>query len=284
MDPLIAARVRLLDRLGAGGTGTVWRAWDHVRRRIVAAKVVARRRPCEASAGLGPVRVAVSHPHVLTPDEWLVDVERHIGLMRLVLGGTTGRLLADRGALPLTYVVVLLDQLLQGLAALHGAGFVHRDVKPANLLLEPTRSARPHLYLGDLETAARAAMPPETSAGTPGYVAPEARPGAPPDPRHDLYAAGVTAVELLTGRVPRHPGDLPRGPLRALLRDLTDPDPPGRPATADEARARLLAVGVLRGEPWRSGPRPPDVLPRLPPLPLVTRLRLHGLQGLRAAQ
>lgn len=281
MDPLIAARVRLVDRIGVGGTGSVWRAWDHARRRIVAAKLIARRPPEHSPA---PVPLPARHPHLLGPDEWLADAHHHVGLMRLVGGGTAGRLLADRGALPASYVAILLDQLLQALAALHGAGLVHRDVKPANLLLEPTRSARPHLHLADLETVARTDEPPETSAGTAGYVAPEARPDAAPDPRHDLYAAGVTAVELLTGRVPRHPDDLPRGPLRALLRDLTDPDPPRRPAGADEARARLLALGVPSGEPWRNGLRPPDVASRLPPLPLLTRLRLPGLQGLRAAQ
>ncbi len=121
-------------------------------------------------------------------------------------------------------------------------------------------------------------MPP---AGTDGYLAPEAADGAPADPRHDLFAAGVTAVELLSGRLPRHDRDIPRGPLRALLRGLTDLDPPARPATAELARARLRAVGVPSGAPWRSRPRPPEVPDRMPPLGLVQRL---AVQGVRAAQ
>jgi serine/threonine-protein kinase len=200
--------------------------------------------------------------------------------MRLVRGGTAERLLADHGALPAAYVVVLLDQLLSALGALHASGLVHRDVKPANLLLEPTGTGRPHVWLGDLGVAAPLGVPSTTYAGTDGYLAPDAESRSPPVPGHDLYATGVTAAELLTGRVPRHERDLPRSPLRGLLADLISVDPGRRPSSAEEARARLRAGGV-RGAKWRGEGRVPDVPDRLRRLTLVERWRV---QGIRAAQ
>ncbi|HEY3529276.1 MAG TPA: serine/threonine-protein kinase [Nocardioides sp.] len=258
-------RVRLVDPIGHGASGTVWRAWDVRLHRYVAAKVV----PDDQEVVLrAPV-----HPHVLTPFATVHQDSTHYALMHLVRGGTADGLLAEHGALPAPYVAVLLRQLLQALGAVHAAGFAHRDVKPANLLLEPTRTGRPHVYLSDLGVAARLSRRPATAVGTPGYVAPELRPGDPPDPRHDLYAAGVTAAELLTGRIPRHVREVPSNPLRALLMALLDPDPERRPATADLAERRLRSVGVPEGAPWRAERCPPDVRDRLPRPTVLRRLR-----------
>jgi serine/threonine-protein kinase len=269
---LVAGRLRLVDPIGAGGTGTVWRAWDTHTRRYVAAKLHTRAAPD------GPIRLR--HPRVLAADEWLDDVTP-VSLMRLVRGGTADRLLADHGALPAAYVAVLLDQLLDGLDALHAAGLAHRDVKPANLLLEPTRTGRPHVWLGDLDVAVPLNAASPTFAGTDGYLAPDVTAGARVRPDHDLFAAGATAAELLTGRVPRCERDLPRSRLGELLRRLTAVDPEERPATAEEARATLRVIGVPEGAPWQRHPHPPDVTDRLRRLTLLERWRV---QGTRAAQ
>lgn len=274
MRTLVAGRLRLVDAIGAGGTGTVWRAWDVGSHRYVAAKLHTGPAPG------GRVPVPVRHPHVLTAAEWL-DGGAPISLMRLVRGGTADRLLADHGALPAAYVAVLLDQLLDALASVHAAGFAHRDVKPANLLLEPTGTARPHLWLGDLDVAAPLDAPCPTFAGTDRYLAPEAMPGAPTRRGHDLFAAGATAAELLTGLVPRCDRDLPRSPLGGLLRRLVSADPQRRPATTEEARAELRTLGVPQGAPWQQRPRPPDVADRIRRLTPLERWRV---QGTRAAQ
>jgi serine/threonine-protein kinase len=259
MALLLAGRLRLLDPLGEGGTSTVRRAWDLRRRRFVAAKLV----PRAAYAVQRTPRL--DHPHVLTVDEVLTTPELVVHLMPLAGGGTTDRLLAEHGALPADYVAVLLDQLLDGLDAVHGSGCVHGDVKPVNLLLRTTRTARPHLRLADF--GASVVVGDEPRAATERYLAPEARAGAAPEPGQDLFAVGATAVELLTGRLPRHPGDIgggvPRGPLHSLLTDLVATDPARRPASAATARDRLRALGVPSGAPWQRRPHPPDVTDRL---------------------
>ena len=162
---------------------------------------------------------------------------------------------------PTAYVRVLLEQTLDALAAVHAAGVVHRDVKPGNLLLEPTGTGRPWVRLADFGVAARTSEPRMTSGGgvgTSGYLAPEQAAGAPPDPRQDLFAAGVVAIELLTGGQPGRPP--PDGPLGGLLAGLTATDPGHRPATAAHALDLLRRLGVPAGAPWQHGPCPPDVV------------------------
>jgi serine/threonine-protein kinase len=257
---LVAGRFQLIEPIGEGATGTVWRARDRRRRRIVAAKVLA---PYGAEELLRFVReqsLRVGHPHVVAPDGWAADDDAAVLTMELVRGGTADQLLARHGALPEDYVTVLLDQLLQALDAVHRAGLVHRDVKPANLLLEPTGSGRPHLRLGDFGVAAgtggaQIAAP----AGTDGYLAPEQAAGAAPRARQDLFAAGMTAAELLTGRLPPSSEAVPRGRLRPLLTALVASDPSGRPPSAAAALALLRQCGVPAGSPWLRRPHPPDV-------------------------
>ena len=267
-------RYLLTEQVGAGGMGTVWRAWDRHERRWVAAKLL----------GHGPGRhdaaaferfvreqgLRVRHRHVLQPADCVVDRSRAGGsrslfTMDLVRGGSLDQLLARHGPLPGDYVRVVLEQVLEALVAVHAAGVVHRDVKPGNLLLEPTGTGRPWVRLGDFGVAvsvgdARLTRVPG-GVGTGGYLAPEQAAGAAPDPRQDLYAAGVVALEALTGLPP---GDAaaspPDGPFGRLLARLTDPAPAGRPQTAAEALGQLRGLGVPAGAPWQTEPRPPDVV------------------------
>jgi eukaryotic-like serine/threonine-protein kinase len=265
-DRPIAGRYVLVDQIGAGGMGTVWRAWDLRKHRFVAAKVLGR---YDASTLLLFDReqsLSITHPHVVAPDDCSTGDRTVVLTMDLVRGGSADRLLMRHGPLPEDYVAVLLDQLLQALEAVHAAGVVHRDVKPANLLLEPTGTGRPLLRLGDFGVAAFVDEPRLTrvpgSIGTDGYIAPEQSGGAPPDPRQDLWSAAVTTVELLTGRRPTRPDDVPGGRLQSLLTAMLEADPDVRPASAGQARAWLDRLGVREGAPWQRRPHPPDVTDR----------------------
>jgi len=274
-DPPLAGRYVLAEQIGVGGMGSVWRAWDLKQHKHVAAKVLGRH---DGSLLLRFVReqsVRIQHPYVVAPTGWAAEDDLVVLIMDLVGGGSVATLLGDHGPLPETYVTVLLDQLLQALGAVHDAGVVHRDVKPANLLLEVTGTGRPHLRLADFGVAALVDEPRltqvPTAIGTRGYAAPEQGTGAAPDIRQDLYAAGVVASTLLTGVEPRHRTGAAPGRLSPLIEALTALDPDRRPSSAAVALAQLRRTGVPPGAPWQSDPDPPEVFDQLAP-PVQTRV------------
>ncbi|MBB1246411.1 serine/threonine protein kinase, partial [Streptomyces durbertensis] len=262
MGEVFAGRYELVDPVGRGGAGAVWRAWDRRRRRYVAVKVLQQG---DAHTLLRFVReqaLRIDHPHVLAPTSWAADDDQVLFTMDLVRGGSLAHLIADHGPLPPLFVCALLDQLLAGLTAVHAEDVVHRDIKPANVLLEPTGSGRPHLRLSDFGISMRKGEPRLTDTnyviGTPGYFAPEQLLGAEPDFPADLYATGLVGLYLLTGRKPdsqalteayRHgvPG-APEGvpePLWQVLGTLLQPDPQARFRTATGVRKALAAAVEL---------------------------------------
>ncbi|WP_239110129.1 serine/threonine-protein kinase, partial [Streptomyces coelicoflavus] len=267
MGEVFAGRYELVDPVGRGGVGAVWRAWDHRRRRYVAAKVLQQR---DAHSLLRFVReqaLRIDHPHVLAPASWAADDDQVLFTMDLVTGGSLVHLVGDYGPLPPDFVCTLLDQLLSGLAAVHGEGVVHRDIKPANLLLEATGTGRPRLRLSDFGIAMRLGEPRLTETnlvvGTPGYLAPEQMMGAEPDFPADLFAVGLVALYLLEGAKPdakalvQHFAEhgtppAPRGvpePLWQVVATLVQPDPSARFRTATGARKALAAAVELLPEP-----------------------------------
>ncbi|WCD98111.1 protein kinase [Streptomyces sp. HUAS 31] len=292
MGEVFAGRYELVDPIGRGGVGAVWRAFDHRRRRYVAAKVLQQ---SDAHSLLRFVReqaLRIDHPHVLAPASWAADDDKVLFTMDLVAGGSLVHLIGDYGPLPPSFVCTLLDQLLAGLAAVHSEGVVHRDIKPANLLLEATGTGRPRLRLSDFGIAMRLGEPRLTETnlvvGTPGYLAPEQLMGAEPDFPADLFAVGLVAVYLLEGAKPDSkalvqyftthgtPG-APKGipePLWQVVASLLQPDPDARFRTATGARKALAAAVELLPEPGpddeiieifdQLGPLPPGFAPEGP--------------------
>jgi serine/threonine protein kinase len=249
----ILGRYELADQVGLGGTGTVWRAWDRRAERWVAAKLLRRYDEALLLRFVREQALRIRHPHVLAPRGWAAEDDVAVIVSDLVRGGSVLDL-ARAGPLPEAYVVLLLDQALQALVAVHAAGVVHGDVKPANLLLEPTGTGRPHLRLADFGVATAAdgvVFATDGPVGTPGYLAPDQERGAPPETAQDLFALGVTGRRLLAAPAP----------VSTLLDSLTRPEARLRP-TAAAALDRLRALPVRRGAAWpvvpdRLGPDPP---------------------------
>ncbi|MFI1582391.1 serine/threonine-protein kinase [Embleya sp. NPDC020630] len=249
MPSPLAGRFTLVDPVGTGMSGSVWRAFDHRLDGYCAAKLV---RPTDAGLLLRVVReqgFRLEHRHVASPYTWVADGDVLIA-MELFAGGSLESLIRDYGALPEAYAAAILGQLLDALDHVHTVGLLHRDVKPANVLLDVTGHDMPRCLLGDFGLALPREGPRLTESGhvvgTPGYLPPEASLGAAPDVRRDLYALGVLAWQLLTGHEDPtdEPPTLPTevGPLWDLVAALTAADPHERPESAAGARARLREI------------------------------------------
>ncbi|WP_103533373.1 serine/threonine-protein kinase [Streptomyces sp. SM11] len=284
MGEVFAGRYELIDPIGRGGVGAVWRAWDHRRRRYVAAKVLQQ---SDAHTLLRFVReqaLRIEHPHVLAPASWAADDDKVLFTMDLVSGGSLAHVIGDYGPLPPRFVCLLLDQLLSGLSTVHAEGVVHRDIKPANILMEATGTGRPHLRLSDFGISMRKGEPRLTETnyvvGTPGYFAPEQMMGAEPDLPADLFAVGLVALYLLQGQkpdsqalverfaahgTPSAPNGIPE-PLWQVLAGLLQPDPHARFRTSTGARKALTAAVEMLPDP---GPddEPVEVFDQIGPLP-----------------
>jgi eukaryotic-like serine/threonine-protein kinase len=246
-----AERYTLTRRLGAGGMAAVWLAADEVLARPVAVKVIADtlahdERYRERFAREARTAASVSHPGIVPVYDYGLHGGRPFLVMEYVPGGSLADLLGRRTA-ELPEPRELARELLGALACVHGAGLVHRDVKPGNILLDAEGRAR----LTDFGIAQ-----PEDAAsltatgmviGSMRYLAPEVADGARATVSADLFAAGVVLREL-TDRRPA-PG------LAALVAALTRGAPAGRPASAAAALELIGAVSPGPGRPLV--PRPP---------------------------
>ena len=234
----------LLEPLGAGARGEVWRAWDATLQRQVALKFLQTSHPKADGASwselLAEARALarVRHRGVVT----VYGIAEHGGLagmwMECLEGGTLARELDRSGRMPAQRVAFLGLELCSALEALESAGVVHRDIKPSNIVLEGDGRA----VLTDFGLGWRPALDEShavKSSGTPIFMAPEVLAGGAPSPSSDVYALGVTLWWALAGRVPFESKTLrqlrdeaARGPARRL-RELV-PDAPEALASAIE--------------------------------------------------
>jgi len=241
-------RVELRAVLGLGGMGEVHRAWDRVLERAVAVKFLRGSDPREAERILLEARLQarVEHPHVVRVHE----VGTLGGRPCLVLQLVEGRTLADVGAeCSLAERVELLRQAAEGLHAAHREGLVHRDVKPANVLVE-LGGATPRALVSDFGLArgdegglTRSGVP----AGTVEYMSPEQLLGtAPADFRSDVYALGASLHALLAGRPPFRRVTAPGGTAddTGLLRRILDESPDPLPREVPVELRRVVAKAM----------------------------------------
>ncbi len=219
-------KYRVLDRIGRGGMGTVYRAVDETLHREVAIKVlnaelndpsVARRFRAEA------VTVArLNHPGIATVYELFQHEGQWLMVMEFVRGETLEALVTRKGSLPHTEAVDLCMQALAALAHAHSLGVVHRDLKPANIMFTESGAVK----VMDFGIARVVGTEHLTSAGfmmgTPAYMAPEQVLGGDIDARADIYAIGVVLYHLLTGQLPFR-GNTPFEMAQSRLRDQPTP-------------------------------------------------------------
>ena len=209
----VAGRYELVRPLGHGAMATVDLAHDVELDRPVALKRLAENLARDEDLQrrfLREARLAarLAHPNVVRVFDVGEDDGRPFIAMEYVEGGTLAELVAQRGQLPVAETATLGTQMCAGLAAVHAAGLVHRDVKPQNLLLRTDGV----LKLGDFGIAAghdgtRLTLA-GTVLGTAGYLAPEQARGEEVTAAADIYAVGAVLYELLTGEPSRTAGSL----------------------------------------------------------------------------
>jgi serine/threonine protein kinase len=247
---------RLEERLGEGGMGVVFRAVREPEGEEVALKILRpelssdetfRRRFVHEARAAGEVR----HKHLVPiTDAGEIDGRPYLAVA-YVQGRTLEDRLADDGSMPLEEIVRLVAHVASGLDALHAAGIVHRDVKPSNVIIDPTGSAN----LTDFGLAKGRAYTvltkPGMVMGTLDYIAPEMLRGSEATAASDIYALGSLAYECTAGRTPF--ADSTMFELAKAHLTLEPPDPCANRPDAPEG----LSWAILQGLAKEPEKRPP---------------------------
>src|SRR5579863_3876432 len=241
---------RILELVGRGAMGVVYKALDENLDRTVAVKVMsaeARNDPdfVERFRLEARVQAALNHPHVALLFDYFVHDGAPVAVMEFIDGESLEELIRRRGAILAREAIPIFKQALLGVAAAHRAGIVHRDLKPGNLML--TRDGI--VKVMDFGIAKRqgvtGATKASTSIGSPLYMAPEQILGRPVDCRTDIYALGITLYELLAGQRPFNSrGKTEYSVLNAHVNDLPEPPSVHRrdiPAPVVSAVMRAIA-------------------------------------------
>ncbi|HVV85306.1 MAG TPA: serine/threonine-protein kinase, partial [Kofleriaceae bacterium] len=230
----LAGRFEILERLGRGGMGEVYRALDRDLDDVVALKVVhddVAQLPGALDRFRAEVKLArrVTHRNVARTFELGHDGGLVFFTMELVHGASLAARL-ERGALPRGEAIAIAVELCDALTAAHAVGVIHRDLKPDNVLLADDG----RVVLTDFGVASLATFTDGTGSGSPGYMAPEQARGEASTPLADIYALGVVLYEMLVGE-PAFTGGL--GTLLAAKQA-----PRFRPPRLDELEPALAAI------------------------------------------
>jgi tRNA A-37 threonylcarbamoyl transferase component Bud32 len=313
---IILGRFRIEERIGSGGFGTVYRAWDERLQRPVAVKVIDREHGAPRVTREAQAVARLSHRNIATLYELASDGE-HAFLVSELIEGETLRALGRGGELTDRLVARVGTDAAAALTAAHRAGVVHRDVKPENILVvgegarqhDPSSSGQAKLVDFGIASIAGEKTLTATGAvvGTLAYMAPEQADGLRPGPTADVYSLALTLYECLCGEHPliregpaataRAIGE-PIAPLAAVRPELPDemtaaidaaldPDPEERPLASELGSALAAHIAELDGEPLPAiagidgeafaGPRSRPELARFLPAAGIAALGLAAL-------
>ncbi len=259
------SQYRLIEKLGEGGMGVVYKAMDVMLDRVVAVKLVSaeladNQELLERFKSEAKVQATLSHPNVATLYSYLVWEGRAVMVMEFIEGETLQQMIARRGPVPSEIAVPLFKQALLGVGAAHRRGIVHRDIKPANIMV----NGDGQIKVMDFGIAKVLGVDGRTRTnlrmGTAWYMAPEQVLNRKVDARTDIYALGVTLYEILSGQVPfradseyeilsahvqrqpelptEHYPHIPQSCVSAVMRAL-EKEPENRFASTDEFIAAL---------------------------------------------
>jgi eukaryotic-like serine/threonine-protein kinase len=248
-DTVLAGRYRLVNRLAAGGMGSVWEAWDELLQRPVAVKQLLP----QSGVGREEAQVAVDramrearitarlhHPHAVP----VYDVVEHDGrpclIMQYVPSKSLQEILNDKGVLAPAVVAGIGAEIAGALAAAHEAGIVHRDVKPSNVLITEDGTAKLTDFgvshaVGDVTLTSVGMV-----TGTPAYLAPEVARGARSGTAADVFSLGATLYAALEGSPPFGTSENPMALLHRVASGQTIP--PRRSGALAPLLVRMLAA------------------------------------------
>ena len=305
-DPLVGQTLGgtylILEKIGSGGMGDVYKAIHMNLEAPVALKVM--RRGLRADPGMvhrlhREARAAsrLRHPNVIAVRDFGQTEDGTLFMvMEYVTGKNLARVIAEESPLPERRIVHIGAQILAALAEAHANQILHRDLKPENVMLEPQRGASDSVKVLDFGIAKILAVGQSASTltqaglvcGTPGYMSPEQLRGGDLDGRSDVYSMAVVLYEMLTGRLPfdvRTPMEMLHkqlsealvppsarratpvsSRLEALVIRALSPRREDRPGSAEEMRDELLASAPPRGDPLleveAEQPLKREILPR----------------------
>jgi serine/threonine protein kinase/cytochrome c551/c552 len=249
----------VLDLIGRGGMGLVYRARQRSLDRVVAVKLFPRDAYAddptfaERFANEARILASLSHPNIVAAYEF-GETDRYCHLVMELVQGESLRQRMERSPVPFAQAIDLARQVCDALAYAHSRGVVHRDIKPENVLLEHAADGRPRARVADFGLAKLvrrrptdfSLTSPNRMMGTPDYMAPEQRSRpADVDARADVYALGVVLYEMLAGQLPLGrfaPPSVDPDVNRLVLRCL-ETRPEDRFATIPDLRLALDAVG-----------------------------------------
>jgi serine/threonine-protein kinase len=258
-------RYSIVEEIGRGGAGTVFKAWDEKLRRIVAVKVLheevrAARERMEHLLDEARTCAGLNHPHIIVIHD--IDVENGYLVEELMAGGSLRDLLEMTSTLQIPAVLRLAQQLADALDAAHSAGVVHRDLKPENVLLtqsprfhdagEGTALSLPAVKLADFGTALRIdelarSRERRSAAGTLAYMSPEQLYGGDTNPVSDIYALGVILYEAIHGERPSPAGTV-QADAGSAVESVSDVDRIIARCLEQDPKDRFASAGELLSE------------------------------------